>query len=502
LSTALVLVGTLAVTGLLVAETGLGTPILVGGLGSVSLAAVLWLVDRDRFRLPATLVASVLLLPAGVGLAVGVSYTLLKQLSGSYAVGSVFVVAGLTVAAFGAAAAVRDVLTRPALRRLTVVVVTTFAVPLVTFVGFAALALTPAGDLLDDALATVGETLLSPGPASRPHLTTFWLLVVAASFAARRLLRELPLAELVADETATAVEATVSTLDRLLSRVARWGLPLVLPFALVDYVVADALLGWLPAALAALLLVVSNATVLREGLVFLAVVGFVVGGVLWVVRRLSRVSTRRTAVALTPLVGGSLLTLTAFLAPDAVLDALLSTVGDLLPTEFGEEFVYLSGTVVEFYGPETVVLGLVAGTLLVTCLVAVGLFVGTWLGFLSGRAAGAAAASGGLLVAAALGKTVGVGAPVVLGSIVVSLLVWDAGDYAVTMGREVGRRASTRQTELVHTGGTLLVGVLAAGAVAALAGPVGRVALDPAVPSVLALVTAVVGAVLFVVALR
>lgn len=502
LSTVLVLLGTLGLVAVLVGETGLDTPILVGSVGAVALATTLWLADRDRWRLPATLGASVLLLPVGAGLAIGVSYTLLKQLAGSYAVGSVFVVTGLVVAVFGAAAAVRDVLTVSALRRLAIVAVTTLAVPLGWFVVLATLALTPAGDLLDEAVGLVGEALFAPTPVGQPHLTTFWLLVLAVALVTRTVLRALPLVELVGDETSASVESTLATLDRFLSRLVLWGAPLVLVFPIVDYVAPDAVLGRLPAAVAALLVVVSNATILRELLFALLLVSGFVGGALWGLKRLYRVSTHRTAVAFAPFVGGSLVTLVAFVDPQAVLDTLLTTVTDLLPTQMGEEFSYLSGTVVEFYGPETVVLGLISGTLFAATLVVVGLLVGAWLGFLSGRAAGASTASSGLLVAVALSKTVGVAAPVVLAGLVISLLVWDAGDYAATIGREVGHRASTRQTELVHLGGSLLVGVVAAGAAAVLVGPVGRGLVDTNASILFALAAAVVGAVCFVVALR
>ncbi|SFK62962.1 hypothetical protein SAMN04487950_0262 [Halogranum rubrum] len=502
LSTALVLLGTLGLTAVLVAETGLDTPVFVGGVGAVALAATLWLADRDRWRLPATLGASLLLLPVGAGLAIGVGYTLLKQLAGSYAVGSVFVVIGLVVAVFGAAAAVRDVLTVAALRRMATVAVTTLAVPLAWFAVLAALALTPAGDLLDEGVSLAETVLFAPTPVGQPHLTTFWLLVLGVALSTRTVLRALPLVELVDDDTTASVESTLATLDTFLSRLVRWGAPLVFVFLVVDYLAPDAVLGRLPAAVAALLLVVSNATVLRELLFALLVVSGLLGAALWGLKRLYRVSTHGTAVAFTPLVGGSLVTLVAFIDPQAILDTLLTTVTDLLPTAMGEEFSYLSGTVVEFYGPETVVLGLVTGTLFAATLVVGGLLLGAWLGLLSGRAAGASTASSGLLVAVALSKTVGVGAPVVLAGLVVSLLVWDAGDYAVTMGREVGRRGSTSQTELVHFGGSLLVGVVAAGTAAVLAGPIRRGVVDTNVPLLVALAGAAVGAVCFVVALR
>ena len=52
-----------------------------------------------------------------------------------------------------------------------------------------------------------------------------------------------------------------------------------------------------------------------------------------------------------------------------------------------------------------------------------------------------------------------------LAGLVVALVVWDAGEFAATLGSEVGRRAPTRRVELLHGLGALSVGAL--GAIAA-----------------------------------
>lgn len=48
-----------------------------------------------------------------------------------------------------------------------------------------------------------------------------------------------------------------------------------------------------------------------------------------------------------------------------------------------------------------------------------------------------------------------------LGSGVLTVLAWDAGENAVGLGTQLGRRASTYRVEAVHLGGTALVGVVA-----------------------------------------
>lgn len=48
-----------------------------------------------------------------------------------------------------------------------------------------------------------------------------------------------------------------------------------------------------------------------------------------------------------------------------------------------------------------------------------------------------------------------------LGSGVLTVLAWDAGENAIGLGDQLGRRASTYRVEAVHLGGTALVGALA-----------------------------------------
>jgi hypothetical protein len=47
-----------------------------------------------------------------------------------------------------------------------------------------------------------------------------------------------------------------------------------------------------------------------------------------------------------------------------------------------------------------------------------------------------------------------------LGSGVLTVLAWDAGENAIGLGDHLGRRASTYRAEAVHLGGTALVGVI------------------------------------------
>ena len=125
------------------------------------------------------------------------------------------------------------------------------------------------------------------------------------------------------------------------------------------------------------------------------------------------------------------------------------------------------------------------------------------LGFVPTRVAGVSFASGGLFVAAGFAGTSGVSLPVVLVGLVVSLLVWDMGEFAATLGREVGRLPSTRRVELLHAAGALAVGVcgvLTAYALGTVVVP--SIGLANAPTFAVALPGAIVSIVLLVIALR
>ncbi|KTG08826.1 hypothetical protein AUR64_13485 [Haloprofundus marisrubri] len=71
------------------------------------------------------------------------------------------------------------------------------------------------------------------------------------------------------------------------------------------------------------------------------------------------------------------------------------------------------------------------------------------------------AAAGGLLFVGTVAAAEADAHPlVVVGGIAASIFVWDAGDYAARLGRELGRGAETRRAELVHLTGSALVGLV------------------------------------------
>ena len=78
------------------------------------------------------------------------------------------------------------------------------------------------------------------------------------------------------------------------------------------------------------------------------------------------------------------------------------------------------------------------------------------------------AGAGGVFAAVVLaGLFQTTGLPVLLGTAVGSVVAWDAGDHAIGVGQQLGRRATTWRGEVTHVVGTAVVGV--AGVVAVVA---------------------------------
>lgn len=75
-----------------------------------------------------------------------------------------------------------------------------------------------------------------------------------------------------------------------------------------------------------------------------------------------------------------------------------------------------------------------------------------------------AAGSGALVLAVVMVGVAGGSPDVVVASAVLAVVAWDVLDHGISLGEHVGRAARSHRSLLVHSGATLLVGVLLAGA--------------------------------------
>jgi hypothetical protein len=516
-SSALVLIVSVGLAWLLITQVGPGLSARIAFVDAVLLTASLWLVERDRWRAVTTGAAGVLSLFVGATFVGAVGYGVvvvgtriafsapLSQLPGVVLgiVAVTMVLVGATLSMIGGVASIDNTLTRDTAWAYAGLAIKTFVVPFVVGLFMLVTAVLSHAEVGD---ATVGDLVggllgafLAPTPG-RTHVATFVVLVVLASLLGSRALAALPISELsTARRDGPDPEAVVTAVRRGLRVTFLLGTVgllvgllefLLSPFALrtlltppvYDTLAALTTVGFLrvvPAAVA----VVSLAVVLTVG----------------VLRRIVRATD---GVRLGPFFGGVAVVFVVFAVHDPVVDATIRFVADQLPEAFAEQFTEVAWNVVGYYGSVTLVMAAAALLVWLTTMLAFGLAAATQVGYLSAEYTAPALASVGLFTAAAFAGASGVGPAIVFAALVCSLLIWDAGTYATTLGKEVGRIAPTRGVELVHAGGTLAVGVVAATVTAGLFGVASGTTIGTLSTVPFAIVGVVVALVLLLGALR
>lgn len=497
-STAVVVAVTVLTTAVLTVSVGLTQRVLYGVAGGLLLAGVLWVFAHERWTAAGGALAAVVFPVVGLALLTGTGYTVAAQLRDALPIGSVFLVAGATIAVFGAIVAVRDVLEKETLLRclgsgLRTTIVVTGATTAAALLQFA-----PLGRQISVGLQSTLSWLFTP--AAGVPLASFLLLVLGSVYGLRGAVLALPIDELLGDSIDPDTRAWLADLDRWLSVVS---IPLAIVTVLTVLVelALPAPYAWLPAGVRALVGGLTGIAPLRWLLGLIAAVSLTVAGTVWFVRTTYRSSNEDALAVIVPYLSGGVLAVAATLWHGPFLSALTGRIEHRLPAQLIGPFEQLVASMLDIFGGELLALIVLTSLLLVTLVVVVGLLVVVLLGILREDAGGASLAAAGLLTAAGFGAVLGVGLPVTLSAVVASLLVWDAGEFGVTLGNELGSRTSAIRTELAHGGGTVLVGVAAIG----LGIGVDIVASDVEVGSTVAttaLLGAIAGALLLVIASR
>lgn len=491
---------TVAAVATLVAVGG-GTLAAVAGVaGGVSLAAVLFATgadgptSRSRRRVLARVAASALLLPAGALLVAGVGLTLAP---GPVRPGRTALVVGVAAAAGGAAALPWDAVDGPRLRTGARFGIAVLAAPTAVLAFLALVTLTAVDRSAGAVVALAADGLLATTPswrgAAAPPVAA--ALVGLACLAARTAVRALPLGELApADRRAGVVERSERVGSYLTVGLRASGVSVVAFAALwLAPSLGGRLFAALPGPLVAGLHTVAASTPLRVLLLCVVTLCTVVVGLVSAVKRLPGVDAATLDRWGGPAIGGALLVVVALRFGQSVTTAAVRG-----PLAARADTVRRLSTAV---GPGMLVLGVAVTLAAVPVAVYLALAL-LDLVVLPERGASAAVASAGVFVAAIGGAHAGVTSIVVFGAVVASLVIWDVSTHAVGMGAEVGRAAHTRHVELVHAGGSAVVGAI--GVAVAVGGLIGASAL-PVLRSVatpLALLSALVGVVFLLVALR
>ena len=523
-SVTIVLVGTVGLAAVLLGRVGPALiPALVSIAGALALAAGFWAVSSERFRTVGQVAGGLLAFPVGVGFVVGTVGTTLVLVdvyfpvpeSGLIAVNALLlvsrlgIVAGCVLAVLGAVLGVRSVVDSATLSRYYWTVMGTGAVPLTVTAlaaGTTVLSELTAGEAVVTPVGVVAGLLgwlAAPGPGL--HVATFFLVASVAALGVRAAVGALPVDGLLAESrVGDAGTRQVAAVRHwlLYAGVGTLGLAVAGLYVDVQFRTPARLAAAVGPGVADPVAGLTGAAVLRVPLVAVGLVAAAVVTVTWLLRRIARASLTGATRRVGPVLVGGGLTLGALAVAGPAFDRLVAEVAGRLPSVFAAQFREVAGSVGTFYGSGTVVLGVMTGCLVVAGLLVLGTRLLLWLGYLSRRRAGFALASAGLFLATVFAGTLETPAPLVFGGLVVSLLVWDAGEFGATLGEEVGRRARTRSGELVHAGGTAAVGVAGVGAALAVRAVLSGQEVSTSPATIAGLVAALAGAVLLVAALR
>jgi len=481
-SAAIAALGTVAVVGGLLARVDdVLWPVLLGTVGAVLFGLSCWLLSRDRFETVARPLVSVLTLPVALGLFGSSGVASLVLASSLFPVQSsdlfsttaltiaahVGVVFGCTTAALGLTLGSLNAVTATSLRRYSAATFGTALVP-----GLVAATLVAEGVVFRDGgpLSTLVDVLallwawLTAGESVGLELTGFLFVLGAAVAGVLAAVVVLPVRALV---RGNGREQTADlNVDRLQTRLtlAAGALVVLQLLALgVELVYSrEGLGGLLGTTPSRLLYGLAGVRPLRAVLLVVALTAVTAAVLAALARRVAGRSLESRAATVGPLVGGVVVTAVAVVVAEPVYETVLSLLLESTPQSTAANLERTSAELTATYGVETFAValgfGLVAGTLCFVLLLRLALF----FGYLSETSPGYSLAGGGLFLGVVAAGTLDVGLWLVFGGVLGALLVWDVGRFGTTLGREMGGATATRETELVHAGGTLLVGLVGA----------------------------------------
>jgi len=212
------------------------------------------------------------------------------------------------------------------------------------------------------------------------------------------------------------------------------------------------------------------------------------------VRMLTSRQFRPTYLPLTPLAVGSFLTAVAVVSHEPAAAAVLEQSTSDTAQRMLRELFATVGSFALLTG------GILLGLATAACA-AVSVSLVHAVGLL-GRDSGTQLAGSGVFLAAIAAGISSVPIPAVLVGVAASLYVLDLGEFATTLGQEIGRAGTSRRAEIVHSagGGVLAVGTVGLG-IGTLA-VISRLPQLPAPPTAVAVVAASVGTLLLFLATR
>lgn len=496
-------------------------PVITGCFASLSFAGGLWIANIERYK-PATATAvSLLVVPisAAVLAAVcGVIFLISRVLfpvSGQamlssailILIGHVGVVIGVSLAIFGTALGLRNVGSEANFRRFVQVGVKTGVVPSICALLFATttVVLRPSQreQLVSSLNQVIHRAVFAQG-VQEAALASFFALVALTGLLIAIAVKSLPFAEFISD-TGSGVQYNryINAIVLLLFLIGSVAATMcILSFAFVATLSLEGVAMRLGPNVYGPLRNVTSSTPLRRALVSVLAVTGTVLITSRLIRRLSQNSLSDGLRRWVPVVTGGLLAAVVISFASPLYEQLIGLVVQVAPESFTPVIQQSAAGLAGRFGTQSIMTAVLAGLVNLTIVLSFVFLFAVRLGYFAEQSSGYALAGTGVFIAVAFAGTIGAPPWLVFAGIVGSLLIIDVGQFGTVLGTEIGRHARTWQTELVHAGGTILVGVVGVGAALAASLIVGRYSLPEPTTTIAALLFIIIGAVSLVIALR
>lgn len=515
----LTVVGTLS--GVLWQVDNVVIPATLGCLASLSFAVGLWIASVDTHKPVTATAVSLFIVPVSaatlaaiLGVILLISQ-LLFPVSGQallstavlILIGHVGVVIGLSLAVFGAVLGLRDVGSEKSFRRFLQIGFKTGVVPTVVAVLFVTTTtvLTPSQRerLINSIYQTIQRAVFAQG-IPYAGLASFFGLVAVTGLTVALTIRSLPFAEFLSDTgSGTKYNVYINSIVLFFFIIGSVATSLcILSFTLTAARSPESVAMQLGSTVYARMSSVTASTLLRRILVGTSAIA---GTLLFSSRLLRRLSQNSLAEGLRrwlPVVTGALFAGAAIVFASPLYGQLVDLIVQLAPGSFRTPIQQSATLLAGRFGSQSIIIVILASLIVLSVIFSLIFLFTIRLGYFSGESAGYSLASTGVFIAVTFAGTIGASKLLVFVGIVGSLFVLDVGRFGTVLGTEIGRRAQTWQTELVHAGGTLLIGVVGTATALATFPIIGRVSLPEPATTTVALLLVVIGTVALVIAVR
>jgi hypothetical protein len=453
---------------LLIVAVGAGTPAWIGVISGVGLSLSLWVLRWKRWQSVGRFLSSLLAVPVAAGLVAALVGTIVVPATGLFPIESIrairteligigtrAVIAGsCVIAAIGVTAAPLDAIdtetTGVYANLLLRVQLFPVAVATLLFAGGTLSMIQPVGPI-GNIVDSVTSTIFTP-VSERTHIAVFCFMLAVCIIMIAKAIDSLPFSELLPD-----YRETIGTATTYLSWIGATGMFAVFPAGAIEFGLGQRWVASVfPVPLYNIVVAVTAAPLFRR-LIWWALIWCFVAIVL--ARLLPRVvqgSTDAAGTAVSPYIAGGVVSGVALVTSKPLLSGLFESI----PEPAGESIAATFDPVVSQFGPASLVFVIISVLLMLSSVLAGVFWVTLRVRYLSQRTAGATLAASGLFVASSAALTLDIPTLLGMGGLVGAVVVWDAGAFGMTLHTEMGTDTETRRTELVHTGGTLVVGVI------------------------------------------